>query len=177
VSTDFPPVTSRPGRIFDDDDRAGRPALSGGADLVRLHEGLYRLPSSPDPQVVFASLASLLVPAVCDEAAADVYLDARLERWQQDPVAVGGNTDEVSVTVHVGSLPPEPDGWTGEDDYVAALTCRWHRSEGPTESSLALIKIVARYAAVLVHQAQQAELIQAQAIRIRRVENDGQKLV
>ncbi len=162
-----------------------RPSTAGRADTVRLHEGLYRLPAGPDPSVVFGGVARLLVPAVCDEASAEVLVGDRLVRWQQNPPitdgipapgpprsATDGGVQGRSVTVYVGGLPAESDGWTGDLDYVAGLTCRWSDDEDPAESTVALIRIVARHAAVLVHLAQQAELIGAQESRIRRLERE-----
>ena len=152
---------------------AVRPPLSGHDNLDLVHEGLYRLPSSPDPQVVFAGVTELLVPAVCDAASADIYLGDRLAQWQQRSPAGGGlegGLDGTSATVYARSLPAESDGWTGDVDYLVALTCRWDDPRGISEPTIALIQIVARYATALVHLGQQAELIRAQEVRILHLE-------
>lgn len=184
VSQHIPLAASPPNSISGTPRGAQRQLLPGRADVVLLHAALYQLRSSPDPQVVFTGAAELMIPVLCDEAFADVYVGARLARWQQnppmtdgipaprEPASAGpdGRPTGTSVTVHASSLPAESDGWTGDLDYVAALTCRWRSAEEPTESAVALIRIVARYAAVMVHQGQQHELIRAQEIRIRRLE-------
>lgn len=181
MSKDLPTSASVPGSLSGSADIAGRPPLPGHGALVLLHEGLYGLPSSPDPQVVFYGVTGLLVPTVCDAASADIYEGDRLTRWRHSPARDGhpapsrtrsslGEPDGTSVTVYASSLPAEPDDWTGDLDYVAALTCSWKSPGGFTESAVALIKIVARYAAAIVHQGQQAELIRAQEIRIRHLE-------
>jgi hypothetical protein len=186
VSKQSSPAASRPDSIPGSSAGGPRQLLSGRADVVLLHAALYRLRSSPDPKVVFTGAADLMIPLLCDEASVEVYLGDRLARWQDNPPATDGipaprasggrdgHPAAISVTVHTSSLPAEPDGWTGGLDYVAALTCRWYSGEEPTASAVALIKIVARYAAAMVHQGQQAELIQAQDLRIQRLERDRQ---
>lgn len=111
---------------------------------------------------------------VCDRTGADVLLAERLDALKQHPPLTtdvpllhqNAADRHTTVIVHISSPTPGPDGWTGEIDYVAALTCTWLDAWEPSPDDVAASKLAGRYAAAVVHQAQQAELIRAQQKRI-----------
>ena len=155
--------------------------------LNRLHTLTYELAPSSDPDVVFSHFARLCVPDVCDAAEAAVLMDGRLLDWEQEYLA--GAVDESAtdaahpgttrVTVHITSLAPEDDGWTGDLEYVAVLTLLWRESVALTSGDVAMIKLAGRCAAGVVHQAQQGELVAAQQVRINdfRAERERRRVI
>ncbi len=141
-----------------------------------LNAAMHHLRSSPDPAVVFTQLAELLVPVVCDEAAAVVLVGPQLNRWQQQyPRAVTVDLPTAradgrvwTVTVHIAGHPAgndddddDDDDALTEPDYVAVLTCSG-RGEPLTVADVAVIKLAGRCAAAAVHQARQAALLNHQ---------------
>jgi hypothetical protein len=139
----------------------------GEADPVGVCDALQQLTVSTDPLPVFTHLAQLLVPTVCDEAAAAVHLAGELAAGQQ-PQSV---TTDVQVanghlggrgwvlTVHTAAHRTASDGEVGGSSYVAVLTCTG-RGHGPTGRVVALIDLAARHAAAVVHQARLQQLLQ-----------------
>ena len=159
----------------------------GRIDTVALNAGVHQLAQSPDPAIVFAQLAALLVPAVCERAAVTVHSGSSLAGWEQGPDLFGdiptihpGPAGAVwTLTVHTaGRTHPDPagqpavsdthpgdsdDGLVGPD-YIAAINCHG-RGEPPTAGDVALIKMAGRCAASLVHQARQTQLLLRSAQR------------
>ena len=139
-----------------------------GADLPAAVRVVRNLAVSADPSVVFGGLAQLLVPAVCDHAAADVHVG--------DNPALGRLSDP-SVALSDAGVHPDGDGWVltvqlpahhggnGNDggsvpaDYLAVLTCSWH-GPAPTAQQVAVLELTAGYAALLVQQTRQSEQLQ-----------------
>lgn len=129
------------------------------------------LAASPDPDVVFTQLAGLLVPGICDTAAAAVLVGAQLTQWQQHPrsstadlpaAEFDGNGRGWSVTVYTAGYPVSSSATASptEPDYVAVLTCGGS-GESPTVGEVALIELAGHYAADTVRHAQQGALLEA----------------
>lgn len=146
-------------------------------DVAGLNAALHQLAASADPVVVFTHLAHLLVPVLCDEAAAAVLTGEELARWQQQPPLtadiptsrIGPDGRGWTVTVHTAGHPDEDDEDAAEPGYVAALTCRGH-GEHPTAGEVALIKLAGRCAATAVHQAQQTKLLAARQRQVQHLQ-------
>lgn len=79
------------------------PGLNAAPPLLR---------ASPDPAVVFIQLAGLLVPVVCDEAAAAVLVGPQLNRWQQQ--------HPQAVTIDLPTARADGRGWTGDGAHCRA---------------------------------------------------------
>lgn len=129
------------------------------------------LAASPDPEVVFTQLADLLVPGICDAAAATVLVGAQLTQWQQHPPSstadlpaaeFDGNGRGWSVTVYTAGYPVSSSATAlpTEPDYVAVLTCGGS-GEPPTVGEVALIELAGHYAVDTVRHAQQSALLEA----------------
>jgi hypothetical protein len=138
-------------------------AAPGRVDLLRVLTGLRHLAGSTEPGRVFAELAEVCVPALCDDVIVDIEEDGghryRIRRPGSSP-ATGATTGDLraepgapeirfmgrSVIVRVGALPG------GGPDYTARLFCSWHTGYTPTEADAALVGVLADHATAVVHR-------------------------
>jgi hypothetical protein len=147
---------------------ASMPAPTPSSDWAEpeaVAAGLHRLTASADPSVVFSHLAELLVPTLCDEAAAVVHVGAEAAAWRQhqpataDLTAIPAQRGESGWVLTV-TTPAHTDfkSDSAGPHYVAVLTCRG-RGQGPTGQEVALLQLAAHHAAAVVHQARQQQLL------------------
>lgn len=149
------------------------PLVAGWADPVGALAGLHRLVDSPDPSLVFADLAELLVPTLCDQATAVVHVGVQATAWQElspGAVALPANRalPDASGWELTVATPARPAGLEGDvpgPDFVAVLTCRGG-GRVPTAQEIALIELAAHHAAAVVHQARQLQLLHQQQKRV-----------
>lgn len=146
----------------------------GRVDLLRVLSGLRHLAGSTEPGRVFAELAAVCVPALCDDMIVDIEEDGghryRIRRPGGSPAAgvlaggaarpAGGTTGDLgaepgerevqltgrSVSVRVGSLPG------GGPQYTARLVCSWHTGYTPSDADAALVGVLADHATAVVHR-------------------------
>jgi len=163
------PAVDEPGRRWSvDRDRV---------DLTRLLAGLRHLSGSPEPARVFAELAAVCVPALCDECLIQITeRDRRPYRirraWPASPVPVS-LTDE-QCTAAVAGRGTVPDGTppggavvrTGDRSVVARfasppgggpgyrglLIARWTGNHAPDDTVAGLVGVVTDHAVALVHR-------------------------
>lgn len=161
-------VIPQPSTVIAAQSSAGAPRAARPGHVAGLPAALQQLTASPDPMVVFTHLAVLLVPALCDDAAAVVLVDEQLARWRQRPPTSTADTPTVrverpgrgwNVTVHIPGYPAAGDPAPAETDYVAALTCSGVGAD-PTAAEVALIELAGRGAADTVRNARQAALLE-----------------
>jgi len=147
---------------------------SGRVDLLRVLTGLRHLAGSTEPGRVFAELAAVCVPALCDDVIVDIEEDGghryRIRRPGSSPatgVIAGAAarpaeaaTEDLSaepegrevrltarsVSVRVGSLPG------GGPEYTARLVCSWHTGYTPSDADAALVGVLADHATAVVHR-------------------------
>lgn len=137
---------------------------------------LHHLVDSPDPSVVFAHLAELLVPTLCDQATAVVHVGPQVALRQhlspgKAEVAVSRSEPDGAdwmLTVAKPSHPTDFDGDGPGPHYVAVLTCRGSGPD-PTWQEVALIELAAHHAAAVVHQARQVQLLHQQQEQVRNL--------
>ena len=131
-------------------------------DLQWVFTGLRHLTGSAEPGQVFADLAEVCVPALCDEMVIDIEeaVDKRYRirrpgtsanRCSGDVPQQGGAAglaiaNGQSVAVRVTSLP---DGGPG---FTVLLVCTWHPGYSPTDTDAALIGVLADHATAVVHR-------------------------
>ena len=142
-------------------------------DLLRVLTGLRHLAGSTEPGRVFAELAAVCVPALCDDVIVDIEEDGghryRIRRPGSSPatgVIAGAAarpaeaaTEDLSaepegrevrltarsVSVRVCSLPG------GGPQYTTRLVCSWRTGYTPTEADAALVGVLADHATAVVH--------------------------
>jgi len=131
-------------------------------DLRRVLTGLRHLPGSAEPGRVFAELAAVCVPALCDEMIVDIE-EAGHQRYRIRRPGTAGNrsTHDLpeqggavgralakgqSVTVCVTSLPG------GGPEFTARLSRTWHPGYSPTDTDAALVGVLADHATAVVHR-------------------------
>jgi len=130
-------------------------------DLPRVLTGLRHLAGSAEPGRVFAELAAVCVPALCDDMVIDIQEagDRRYRVRRPGTPALRAPDDlpqqaapgvatvhGQSVTVHVTSLPGGGPGFT------ARLVCTWHPGYAPTDTDAALVGVLADHATAVVHR-------------------------
>ena len=131
-------------------------------DLQRVLTGLRHLTGSAEPGRVFAELAAVCVPALCDEMTVDIEETGnRRYRIRRPGTAVKSSSDDLapqggavgqpvlngqSVTVRVTSLPG------GGPEFTAQLICTWHPGYAPTDTDAALVGVLADHATAVVHR-------------------------
>ena len=131
-------------------------------DLRRVLTGLRYLTGSAEPGRVFADLAAVCVPALCDEMVIDIE-EAGNQRYrirrpgtpvnrsssdlpQQGGAAGLATVNGQSVTVRVTSLPASGPAFT------VRLFCTWHPGYSPTDTDAALVGVLADHATAVVHR-------------------------
>jgi len=132
----------------------------GRVDLLRVMNGLRQLAGSAEPARVFADLAAVCVPALCDEIEIGVE-EAGGHRYRIRRPDTAGRPEDMprqdgdpgmaiitgqSVNVRVTSLPG------GGPEYTARVVCSWNLRYHPTNTDGALIGVVANYGVAVVHR-------------------------
>lgn len=153
-------------------------------DVAAANAALAELRPHPSPAAVFAQLAELCVPVVCDEVhvvvidsghpdGAAVLPSPRSEPGQRPRSRrAGPDPARFAVTVRITEGPSQ--GWPVTDqapeemaDFVVLMTCSWWLRQ-PTADDVAVVEMLGRgAAAVVTHSRQGVALDEAR----RRVEN------
>ncbi len=147
--------------------QTGRKA-PGRVDVPAATAALHWLTASTEPEVVFQHLSQLCVPIVCDIATVTMLDNASSASPPTVPTpAVNPTPDEnrakgrrrggvprKRATVRV-RLPGV--GGSASDDYTAVMTLTWLDGYQPSPTDVAVVKLLGRCAANLVHQSREAE--------------------
>ena len=165
--------------IADDLQKRSSPATPAfdQVDPVGTTAIVQKLTASADPSSVFTQLAELLVPTLCSEASAAVYVGEQLDAWQRlPPVSIDQQATQAQpdgsdwmLTVATPADDLDPDGDDDGPPYVAVLTCRGS-GPGPTGQEVALIELAARYAVGVVHRARQQQLLRARQNQVTHLQ-------
>jgi hypothetical protein len=163
-------------------DMAGRrwPADRDRLDLTRLLAGLRHLTPSPEPARVFAELATVCVPALCDQCLIQITEQDRCpyrirRTWPATPVPASMTDEEFTAavagrgTVLDGNLAggaivevveagnravvarfANPPG--GGPAYRGVLIARWADADAPDDTMAGLVGVVTDHAVALVHR-------------------------
>jgi hypothetical protein len=134
---------------------------SGRVDLRRVLSGLRHLTGSTEPGRVFAELAVVCVPALCDEIVIDIEeAGGHRYRIRQPSTASARRSDELlaqgapgqatisgqSIHVFVTSL------FGGGPECIARLTCFWNPDYLPTDVDAGLVGVLADHLAAVLHR-------------------------
>lgn len=139
--------------------------------------GLRHLEASHEPARVFAGLAQICVPALCDECLIEVTEQGmnpyRIRRAGPGLVPIPTSGEAALLAGGAPSSDPHgqvaPIGVTvdvdgpevrarfgscsgGEPPYLGVLVCRWHSDYPPVQSDIALIGVMVDHAVALVHR-------------------------
>lgn len=162
-----------------------RPPVDRRVDIVTLLEAVRRLPPVPNPAVVFAQFAQLIVPAVCDAAAATIVTPNQMTHGQEAAVAVDrAVVDGATGAANSTRLRPRMLGSNTSPDFTAVipiagqaftaagaepgaytveLSCSWWDA-APIVADVALIQFLGQCAADVVTRSRE----QSAAASLRR---------
>lgn len=146
-------------------------------DLPRLLAGLRHLTPSPEPARVFTELATVCVPALCDECLIQITeQDRRPYRirrtWPATSVPAAMTDEEFTAPLpgRGTALNGKPAGGTvvetgdrtvvarfanppgGGPDYRGLLIARWTGADTPNDTMAGLVGVVTDHAVALVHR-------------------------